>query len=137
MVLLRNPLPLVVDALRGLAALPALERSLRRLAAADGPLDRLADVSETLRRLAGFDESLRRLSALEESLDRIAMVGESLERLAVTTEGLGELPAIVAELHITVQQLGASIQPIGRIAGRIPGSGSRADRRVRAQQTVS
>jgi hypothetical protein len=142
--LVRTPVSLAVDALRGLAALPKLELSLRRLAAADGPLDQLADVSETLRRLAGFDETLRQLGALEDTLDRIAMVGvslerlaavtDSLERLAVTSEGLGELPVIVSELHITVQQLGASMQPIGRIAGRIPGSGSRAERRVRTEQ---
>lgn len=130
--LVRAPLTLL-EAARGLARLRSLDRlaslddSLRRLSQADGPLDRLTDVSETLRRLAGLDESLRKLGALEESLDRIAAVGESLDRMA-------DLPETIRELHVTVQQLGLALRPIGRIAGRIPGSGSRADRRVRAQQ---
>lgn len=142
--LVRAPLTLL-EAARGLSrldslkSLDSLDQSLRRLSEADGPLDRLADVSETLRRLANLDESLRELSALDATLDRIASVGESLERiaaltyslerLAATTEGLAGLPDTIEELHVTVQRLGAAIQPIARLAGRIPGSGTRADRR--------
>ena len=123
--LIRTDLGPHLEHLPNLEALQGIKKSLDRLSQPGGALDRLADISETLDRLAELDQSLRRLGALEETLAEIAQITEHLPPLVDATNTLPELPAQIAELQRVVSGLGEALEPIGRLAGRMPGARSR------------
>lgn len=124
--------------------------AIDRLAELPDVLTRLADLDETLRALGELGDTLRALGDLGTSLERLAKLADALERLARSTEGLPELPgrveaverqvhgvagqlhrlepllealsAGVASLQDAAGQLAGSVEPVARIADRLPGA---------------
>ena len=135
-----------------------------RLAELPDVLGRLADLDDTLRRLGELGDTLRALGDLGTSLERLAKLADALERLSQSTEGLPELPqrveaverqvngvagqlhriepslealsAGVASLQDAARQLAGAVEPVARIAGRLPG-GRRAARRAAEEEAAA
>ena len=132
--LLRTDVGPHLEHLPNLEALQSIKGSLDRLSQPGGALDRLADISETLDRLAALDESLPRLvdatSALPELPERVrsveGLVGDAVGNLDRLQPSLDQLGAQIAELQEVIGGLGGALEPIGRLAGRMPGGTRRA-----------
>jgi hypothetical protein len=131
--LLRTDVGPHLEHLPNLEALQSIKTSLDRLSQPGGALDRLADISETLERLAELDASLPLLveatSALPELPERVqsveGLVGEAVGNLDRLQPSLDRLGQQIAELQETIGGLGGALEPIGRLAGRVPGSNRR------------
>jgi ABC-type transporter Mla subunit MlaD len=128
--------------------------ALDRLADISETLDRLAQLDESLRQLGALDESLNAIAAVAEAVAQLADVTDHLPQLVEATAALPELPERVrsvetlvesavgnldrlqpsldqlgtqiAELQHVIDGLGGALEPIGRLAGRVPGGNRRS-----------
>lgn len=102
--------------------------SLQRLADPDGPLSQLEELAASLAQLHSLAELGERLGTVEghiASLDtNIARLQPSLDALALS----------LAELQGTITTLAISLEPVGRLAQRVPGGAKR--RRAVAEGTA-
>jgi hypothetical protein len=102
---------------------------LAPLAEPGGPLTRLGDLVDTLERLASLEASLTRLAMLTESVEELAGTTQSLPGLADSAASLPELTELVrsvqaqvATIHDQLEVMSPSLETLGRVAGRLPGS---------------
>lgn len=101
---------------------------LERLLAVDGALDRITREGGVLDRLLAEDGLLDRLLTEEGfveklvadggTLDQLVALGATLERIQPR---LGDLAALVPELHASVDALNRAVGPLGELANRFPG----------------
>lgn len=111
------------DVARDAASMPALREEMRGLSEALTVLEtmdgRMASIEAAMPVLVEVQQHLARVPDTLERLDmNITQLSEALDHLLET---LGALAASVETLQV-------SIQPVSRIARRIPGSGARAQR---------
>jgi len=145
-------LPLIVDRLGEIAAstsevptmragIDALGADTRRLPGVQDALERLAgamaDMSDELSRVVGATDVLptmdARMAKIEASMPVLVEVQQHLSRLPETIETLGDgidrmatlmdrLLSSIDALDANVGSLRSSLEPIGRIADRVPGN---------------
>jgi ABC-type transporter Mla subunit MlaD len=122
------------DAITGVAkdtrALPNLERDMATVAEATRPLAEMRDATTVL---PTMDE---RMATIERAMPALAEVQQSLAALPDTMDRLGDgltgLSALLEQLlgslnrlDENVQELSVAVQPLGRIAERLPGGSRR------------
>jgi ABC-type transporter Mla subunit MlaD len=128
--------------------------ALDRLADISQTLDRLAELDTSLKQLGALEESLNAIAAVAEAVAQLATVTDHLPQLVDATSALPELPdrvrsveGLVAdavgnldrlqpsldrlgeqitELQGVIGGLGGALEPIGRLAGRVPGGTPRS-----------
>jgi hypothetical protein len=113
-----------------LAALTKVGEDTRRMADNTAELPdvraRLAEVSELASVLPHIDQ---RMANIEAAMPVLVEVQQHLANLPETIEGLNagiaELVVLMERLEESLGQLHASLEPLGRLADRIPGGGSR------------
>jgi hypothetical protein len=110
----------LVEALR---VLPTMAEDVRKMREA------VERVTENTSVLPGVLEATGRLDAIEDRMGEIAGTMPEVEELR---DILTPLPATMAELlpalvrlHETTLALGVALEPIGRVADRLPGGGKR------------
>ncbi len=126
-------LPDVLDSISKVAddtaALKALRRDMGRMATTTQSLGEMAEATDVL---PGMDE---RMATIERSMPVLVEVQQHLARLPETMDTLGngltELSGLMAKLlqsldrlDRNVDSLRSSVEPLGRIAERLPGGGS-------------
>lgn len=125
-----------------LRQLGRLDETLERIAAVGSSLEEIAKVGESLEAIAGAAENLREIAGAAGSLQTLADAAGNLPELTraakslETVEGLvhravGNLESLqpsldglskqVAELQEAVGVLGGALDPLSRLAGRVPG----------------
>ena len=92
----------------------ALGRFTRR----GGVLDRILTEDGLLDRLLTEDGFVEKLVAEGGTLDQLVALGETLEHIQPR---LGELAALIPELHASVNVLNDAVEPLSQLANRIPG----------------
>ena len=113
-----------------LAALTRVGDDTRRMAKNTAELPdvraRLEEVSELAGVLPPMDE---RMANIEAAMPVLVEVQQHLAKLPETIDGLNagiaELVGLMERLEESLGQLHASLEPLGRLADRIPGSGAR------------
>ena len=143
----------LADISETLDRLAKLDESLRQLGALDEALTEIAQVAEAVARLAQITEHLPQLVQATEALPQLTESASSLPELVKAASALPDLPERVraveglvesavgnldrlepsldqlgtqiAELQRVVAGLGEALEPIGRLAGRMPGVRSR------------
>lgn len=93
-------------------------RPLGRALAPGGTLDRVLREDGLLDRLLTEDGFVEKLVADGGTLDQLVALGDTLERIQPR---LGELAALIPELHSSVTVLNEAVEPLGQLANRIPG----------------
>ena len=128
--------------------------ALDRIADISETLDRLAELDQSLKQLGNLEKSLNEIAALGQAVAQLADVTDHLPSLVESTAGLPELPervrsveglvgeavgnldrlqpsldqlgAQISELQGVIGGLGGALEPIGRLAGRVPGANRRS-----------
>jgi methyl-accepting chemotaxis protein len=128
------------DALRALRTLPEIVATMREIAAHTARLTDVANaldrVSADTRQLPAMREDIASIAAampvlievqrhLEQLPETIGRLDEHIDRL---DEGIDRLSALMEKILVavdgldsTVETLRAAVEPMGRLAGRIPG----------------
>jgi hypothetical protein len=133
-----GPLERLVDVSETLERLADLDDSLRQLGRLDETLEQIAGVSQSLHTIASAADSLQTLAdaagalpeltaaagRLESVEDLVHRAVGNLESLQPSLDGLSRQ---VGELHEAVEVLGGALDPLSRLADRVPGG--RAARR--------
>ncbi len=102
------------------AALPALGEQMGRVAQAVQALPTIND------RMASIEAAMPVLVAVQQHLERLPEAIETLGRdLAKLPELLDRMLGSLDHLDTTVASLQTSVEPLGRIANRMPGRGGR------------
>ena len=91
---------------------------LFRLLEEGGTVDRLVEPGGLLDRLLTEDGFVEKLVAEGGTLDQLVALGATLERIQPR---LGDLAALVPELHASVDALNRAVGPLGDLATRLPG----------------
>ena len=105
------------------ASLPAVEEELQGILGKIEVMDgRMAQIADTMPVLVEVQTHIARLPEMMDGLDeQLASLSTGLERLLESLEGFSD----------NLATLQGSIEPLGRLAGRMPGG--RAGRRARAE----
>jgi DNA repair ATPase RecN len=134
----------LADISETLDRLAKLDESLRQLGALEQSLSELAQVSEGVSELAKVTEHLPQLieatgvlpqlvdatNTLPELPERVraveALVESAVGNLDRLEPNLDQLGSQIAELQRVIGGLGEALEPIGRLAGRVPGANRRS-----------
>lgn len=93
--------------------------ALERLTRSGGVLERLLAEDGLLDRLLTEDGFVEKLVAEGGTLDQLVALGDTLERIQPRLDTLARL---VPDLHASVTALNEVVEPLGQLAGRIPGA---------------
>ena len=119
---------------QSLRQLGTLERSLNEIAEVAQAVAQLAEVTEHLPQLVRVTDSLPQLvestATLPEIPERVraveGLVNDAVGNLDRLQPSLDQLGTQIAELQDVIGGLGGALEPIGRLAGRVPGAGRRS-----------
>lgn len=103
---------LPADAVAALRKLPEIAESTRAMKEHTAVLERVA---EALERVAADTAVLRKMDK------RMAAIEKRMPLLADVQRDLAELPEIIEGLKTSADTLHEAVQPLGRLAGRVPG----------------
>lgn len=130
---LNQALRLIPEIARSTAALPEVARSLKQVArdteALPGIRKDMARVAEATSVLGAMDG---RMAAIEEAMPVLVEVQRHLDKLPETMESLNDgldrlsglmeqLLAVLGGLNQSIDTLQAGVEPMGRLASRVPG----------------
>jgi hypothetical protein len=115
--------PLLAELIEALRVLPAMADDVRRMREA---VERMTEDTSVL---PGVLEATGRLDAIEDRMGEIAGTMPEVEELKELLEPLpatmAELITVLEGLHATTSGLGTAMEPIARVADRIPGGSRR------------
>ena len=103
---------LPADAIAALRQLPDIAENTRVMKEHTAALERVADA---LDRVAADTGVLRKMDK------RMAAIEKRMPLLADVQRDLSELPEIIEGLKTSADTLHQAVQPLGRLAGRVPG----------------
>jgi hypothetical protein len=124
----------LADISETLDRLAELDQSLRQLGMLEQSLNEIAEVAQAVAQLANVTDHLPQLveatAALPELPDRVrsveGLVGDAVGNLDRLQPSLDQLGTQISELQGVIDGLGGALEPIGRLAGRVPGGNRRS-----------
>ncbi|HET9153371.1 MAG TPA: hypothetical protein VFN85_04580 [Solirubrobacterales bacterium] len=103
---------LPADAIAALRKLPDIAENTKVMKEHTAALGRVADA---LDRVAADTAVLRRMD------ERMAAIEAAMPLLAQVQRDLAQLPEVIEGLRASADTLHSAVQPLGRLAGRVPG----------------
>jgi DNA repair ATPase RecN len=110
---------LPADAIAALRQLPDIAENTRVMKEHTAALERVADALDRVAADTGVLRKMdKRMAAIEK---RMAAIEKRMPLLADVQRDLAELPEIIEGLKTSADTLHQAVQPLGRLAGRVPG----------------
>jgi DNA-binding FrmR family transcriptional regulator len=117
-----NPLGIVSLPAELVAHLRVLPRIAERLASVSRHTEGINHNTDVLEQVAADTKALKELSRQMARMDdRMATIEAAMPVLVDVQQDLAQLPEMIGRLCDLMEGLQESLQPIGRVAGRLPG----------------